>query len=97
MVERGGKLESRTIENTRRKIVIPLVVSNVKKGSQIFTDEYLVYKTLHTFGFKHDTFPHAEKIYVLGNCHTNTIEGFLSLIKNGIRGVYHSVSSKYLQ
>ncbi len=50
-----------------------------------------------SMGYKHDTVPHAEKIYVLGNAHTNTIEGFWSQIKGGIRGVYHSVSSKYLQ
>lgn len=97
MVERGGKLEVRTVKNTTRNTVIPLVISNVEKGSQIFTDEYPVYKTLRTFGFKHEAIPHAQKIYVMGNCHTNTIEGFWSLVKNGIRGVYHSVSSKYLQ
>jgi ISXO2-like transposase domain len=34
---------------------------------------------------------------VSGDVHTNTIEGFWSLVKNGIRGVYHSVSKKHLQ
>ena len=38
-----------------------------------------------------------EKIYVMGDVHTNTIEGFWSLVKRGIGGVYHSVSAKYLQ
>ena len=90
-------VEVRTVENTTRKTVIPMVVSNVQKSAQIFTDEYPVYDCLPSFGFKHSTVPHADKIYVLGNCHTNTIEGFWSLAKNGIKGVYHSVSSKYLQ
>ena len=40
---------------------------------------------------------HSEKIYVMGDVHTNTIEGFWSLIKTGIRGVYHSVGRHYLQ
>lgn len=40
---------------------------------------------------------HSEGVYVSGDVHTNTIEGFWSLTKNGIRGVYHSVSSKHLQ
>ncbi len=40
--------------------------------------------------------PHAEKIYVIGDAHTNTIEGFWSQAKNGIRGVYHAVSADYL-
>jgi hypothetical protein len=39
----------------------------------------------------------AANVYVQGNAHTNGIEGFWSLVKNGIRGVNHSVSAKYLQ
>lgn len=97
MVERGGELEVRTFKNTNSKTIILLVISNVEKGSQIFTDECPVYKNLRSFGFIHDTVPHAQKICVMGNCHTNTIESFWSLVKNGIKGVYYSVSSKYLQ
>ena len=48
-------------------------------------------------GYKHERVPHAEKVYVIGNVHTNTIEGFWSLLKRGISGVYHSVSQKHLQ
>jgi hypothetical protein len=40
---------------------------------------------------------HKQKIYVRGNVHTQTIEGFFGLLKNGIRGVYHAVSREYLQ
>jgi transposase-like protein len=40
---------------------------------------------------------HAERVYVSGDVHTNTIEGFWSLVKRGIGGVYHSVSKKHLQ
>ena len=97
MVERNGKLEVRTVENTKRKTIIPLVISNVNQSAQIFTDEYPVYKCLPGFGFNHSTVNHADKVYVIGNCHTNTIEGFWSQAKNGIKGVYHSVSSDYLQ
>lgn len=48
-------------------------------------------------GYDHATVQHAEKIYVVGNVHTNTIEGFWSQVKGGVRGVYHSVSASYLQ
>lgn len=95
MVERNGMLEVRKVENTNRKIVIPRVVSNIKQGAQIFTDEYPVYDCLPSFGFNHSTVPHSDKIYVLGNCHTNTIEGFWSLVKNGIKGVYHFYLNEY--
>lgn len=45
---------------------------------------------------EHRRVPHAERIYVSGDVHTNTIEGFWSLVKRGIGGVYHSVSRKHL-
>lgn len=97
MVERGGKLEVRTVENVKRSTILPIVAENVEQGSQMFTDEFNVYEALPAMGYKHDTVPHAEKIYVLGDAHTNTIEGLWSQAKNGIRSVYHSVSATYLQ
>lgn len=63
----------------------------------IYTDDYKVYNPLSETGYEHRRIAHSEKVYVMGDVHTNTIEGFWSLLKNGIRGVYHSVSSKHLQ
>lgn len=48
-------------------------------------------------GYRHGRVNHAAHVYVSGDAHTNTIEGFWSLTKNGIRGVYHNISHKYLQ
>ncbi|MBW8010964.1 MAG: transposase [Chloroflexi bacterium] len=48
-------------------------------------------------GYEHDKILHSHKIYVMGDVHTNTIEGFWSLVKNGIRGVFHHVSPRHLQ
>ena len=48
-------------------------------------------------GYNHRRVNHSQGVYVDGDVHTNTIEGFWSLTKNGIRGVYHNVSAKYLQ
>ncbi len=97
MVERNGKLEARKVHNVRRYTILPIVDANIAKGSQIYSDEYNVYQALPAMGYKHDTVPHADKVYVLGNAHTNTIEGFWSQCKNGIRGVYHAISAKHLQ
>ncbi len=47
--------------------------------------------------YDHRRINHSEKVYVMGDIHTNSIEGFWSLLKRGIGGVYHSVSTKYLQ
>ena len=48
-------------------------------------------------GYKHLRIEHQAKEYVRGKIHTNNIEGFWSLLKRGISGVYHAVSAKYLQ
>lgn len=97
MVERGGKLSARKVRNVRGKTILPIVANSILKGSQIFSDEFRVYKALPAMGYKHASVPHAENIYVVGNAHTNTLEGFWSQAKNGIRGVYHAVSADYLQ
>ncbi len=97
MVQREGRVEARVVPNVRRASILPLVSANVAKSATVFTDEFHTYKALQYMGYSHQTIPHAEKIYVIGNVHTNTIEGFWSNVKNGIRGVYHAVSSKYLQ
>ena len=67
--------------------------------STVFTDEYNSYDGLSKMkeGYQHKRIRHASKVYVMGDVHTNTIEGFWSLVKRGISGVYHSVGQKYLQ
>ena len=54
----------------------------------------------HTYNallrFNHAIVKHGEGIYVVGGAHTNTIEGFWSLLKRGIVGIYHQVSVKHL-
>ena len=63
----------------------------------VYTDEFLIYNGLKKQGYAHKRVHHASKIWVVGDAHTNTIEGFWSLLKRGINGVYHAVSEKYLQ
>ena len=48
-------------------------------------------------GYAHKRIRHSQKVYVSGDIHTNTIEGFWSTVKRGIGGVYHNVIAKYLQ
>ncbi|MBW8011774.1 MAG: IS1595 family transposase [Chloroflexi bacterium] len=92
-----GKVEVVAVPNTQTKTLMPIIENEVVKGTQIYTDEYPVYNRLPYLGYKHDKVLHSHDIYVMGNVHTNTIEDFWSLVKNGIRGVYHSVSPEYLQ
>jgi hypothetical protein len=71
-------------------------VEYVLPASTIFTDEHPAYRGLRSTHRGHHRIRHAQNIYVDGDVHTNTIEGFFSLVKSGIRGTYHSVSVKYL-
>jgi transposase len=63
----------------------------------IFTDEAKAYRGLHHTYAGHKRIRHRDSIYVRGNVHTNTIEGFFSNLKRGIDGTYHAVSHKWLQ
>jgi transposase len=63
----------------------------------VVPDEWQVYDPLAQRGWTHRRIRHREKIYVMGDVHTNTIEGFFGLVKNGIRGPYHAVSKRWLR
>lgn len=97
IVERGGKVAALVTKDARKRTMIPIFKEHVLPGSMVFTDEWKSYDLLGKAGYKHERIPHSQKIYVMGNVHTNTIEGFWSLLKRGISGVYHSVSKKHLQ
>lgn len=97
IAQRKGKVISQVVTDTKRSTVMPLITKNVAKKSIIYTDEYPVYDCVDKLGFEHETVNHGNSIYVNGNASTNTIEGFWSLVKRGINGVYHAVSPKYLQ
>lgn len=97
MAQRKGKLMARVVTDVKAKTLLPMVKESVSPDAKIFTDEYRVYDALPSMGYKHESVNHAEKIFVAGEAHTNTLEGFWALTKNGIRGVYHAVSAEYLQ
>lgn len=97
VVERKGSVITKVIPNVQAKTLIPFIHEKVLPESLIFTDELRSYNSLKYHGYEHKRVHHAEKVYVLGDAHTNSIEGFWSLVKGGIRGVYHQVSAKYLQ
>src|SRR5215213_9225627 len=95
--ESPGRVYASVVRNTKRKTVMPHIKKKVLPESMVYTDENTVYDTLGKEGYRHDRVNHSQEVYVSGDVHTNTIEGFWSLVKRGISGVYHSVSAKYLQ
>jgi transposase len=97
MIERKGRVVAKAVPNAGQAAIFPHVKKKVLPESMVYTDEYAVYTPLQHHGYKHKRVRHKEEVYVAGDVHTNTIEGFWSLLKRGIGGVYHSVSSKHLQ
>ncbi len=98
MVERGGRVVTKVLPTPPTSgDILPHLRANIVPQTMIFTDEARLYDPLSMMGYGHRRVNHSAQVYVDGDAHTNTIEGFWSLTKNGIRGVYHSVSAKYLQ
>ncbi|MFC1982103.1 IS1595 family transposase [Chloroflexota bacterium] len=96
-VQRGGKIVAQVVPNVKRNTLVPFMAKKVSRNATLFTDEFPTYDTMARFGYNHKRIDHHSKVYVRGNIHTNSIEGFWSLVKRGISGVYHSVSPQYLQ
>jgi transposase len=81
----------------KAKTLLPILQESVVRGSTVYTDELKSYNRVKGLGYRHKTIQHAAHVYVVGDIHTNTVDGFWSLLKRGINGVYHSVSAKHLQ
>ena len=97
MVQRRGNIVALATDTVRSAELLPLVKARVLPGTMIYSDEFRGYDPLKSMGYPHKRIRHTERVYVSGDVHTNTIEGFWSLVKRGIDGVYHSVSRKHLQ
>jgi transposase len=95
-VERGGRVRAEVVPDNSGGIA-PRVTQFVLPAASVFTDEWVGYNKPGQQFNSHHRVNHSQSIYVDGNVHTNTIEGFWSLLKRGISGNYHAVSAKHLQ
>ena len=96
-VERNGRVRATHVDTIRSKANTRLIRQHVMPSALVYTDEGREFARLAHRGYQHHRIHHASKVWVRGDVHTNTIEGFWMLVKRGISGVYHSVSHKYLQ
>jgi transposase len=97
MVERGGRVRVRVIASRRGEPLSEAVRANVNPDSFIFTDDWRPYRPLSKEFAGHRIINHSAGSYVVGDIHTNTIEGFFGNLKTGMRGAYKVVSDKWLQ
>jgi transposase-like protein len=95
-VSRKGKVVARVLDRVSKETMQAFVRETVStEVSLLATDEHVGYASLKG-EYRHDAANHKAHKYVVGAIHTNTIEGFWSLIKRGVVGTYHKVSRKYL-
>jgi transposase-like protein len=97
MLERvSGKVISQVVPNRKSITLTPHITQNISPNSDIMTDEFLSYKSLKEY-YNHQFVNHSQKEWVRGNVHTNNLEGFWSILKRGITGIYHFITKKHIQ
>lgn len=96
LVERGGEARSFHIDRADAASIIPVVRENVAHEAKVATDEAAYYRPLDREGFDHKTVNHAKEDWVRGDVHSNTVEGYFSIFKRGMKGVYQHCSEKHL-
>jgi transposase len=101
MAQRGasgaGKVRIQVVDGMRKNDLLPHAKERILPASTVYTDESYAYRDLEGLGYTHGRVNHAQGVYVSGDVHTNTIEGFWATVKRGIGGTYHSVSTRHLQ
>jgi hypothetical protein len=96
LVERGGQVRSFHVDGTSAADVMPIIRKNVAKETAMMTDEGGHYSRLGSDFASHESVSHKADEYVRGDAHTNTVEGYFSIFKRGMKGVYQHCSEKHL-
>jgi len=96
LVERGGNVRSFHVPRADAETVAKIVNENIHHEAKLYTDESKLYHKVGQNFSEHSTVKHAAKEYARGDVHTNTIEGYFSIFKRGMRGVYQHCEEKHL-
>lgn len=97
MVQRGGVVRTQVVPNERKETLMPIMLKNVAPGTTVTSDTAASLRALGQAGFEHQAINHYGLEFRRGIHHTNTIEGFWSHLKRGIKSTHASVSRKHLQ
>ena len=97
LVERGGEVRSRHVASVNAETLRPILAKQLDAGTALMTDEAKQYGPIGKGYAKHEKVNHSAGEYVRGDAHTNTIEGYFSIFKRGMKGIYQHCSSKHLK
>jgi transposase-like protein len=96
LVERGGKVRAFHVPNVSANNLRPIIGRHVHADSRFMTDESQIYTKIGWNFAEYGTVRHKANEYVRGDIYTNTVEGFFSVLKRGVYGVYQHVSEEHL-
>jgi len=96
LVERDGRVRSFHVPDVTAANLAPIIARHAHVDSRFMTDEANMYARPGTWFVDHQTVNHSAKEYVRGDAYTNTMEGYFSILKRGIYGVYQHVSEAHL-
>jgi transposase-like protein len=96
LVERGGNVRTFHIAQADQDTVHKIMRANIDRETRIHTDESLLYRLAPWRFAAHETVKHSAKEYVRGDVTTNTAEGYFSIFKRGMKGVYQHCGEKHL-
>lgn len=96
LVERGGPARSFVVASVNKKTVRKILFTNADRKSTLMTDEHVVYPAAGAHFTDHFTVNHSKYEYARGPVTTNTVEGYFSIFKRGMKGVYQHCSEAHL-
>jgi transposase-like protein len=96
LVERGGNVRTFHVPVADKENVTKIVRDNIARETRLMTDESRLYFGSDEHFESHETVKHSREEYVRGDVHTNTVEGYFSVFKRGMRGVYQHCGEKHL-
>lgn len=96
MVERGGRVRSQVMKYVTGKNLKAALKSNVRPSATIMTDELPAYRKATKDFASHQAVNHSAGEYVRGLAHTQSVDGFFSLLKRGVVGTFHHISEQHL-
>lgn len=93
---KSGKSKSFAVENVKVATLLPILRENIAKEAIVYTDEAKQYGKLGAEFADHDFTTHSKGEYVRGDVHTNTLEGYFSIFKRGMKGIYQHCGKQHL-
>ena len=96
LVERGGRVRTFHPAVANKEAVTKIVTENVARESRLHTDESRLYAGMDRMMATHEAVKHSWGEYVRDDVHTNSAEGYFSIFKRGMRGIYQHCAEKHL-